>query len=157
MNMHIRIFGFCGLAALLAGCQASRVTVDTADGQALPHAVLTAGASQATISRSITVPSGGTNKVAFVAFTNPDCTNFGYATVREVVPPEHGALDVKQTEGFGYWVEKNPRSQCNNKRVSGVLIQYRSKPGFTGIDHVTYEIFAPTTGLRRYDLTVNVL
>jgi hypothetical protein len=157
MLSYFRVFG---LALLLSACQSSappRITVDTQDGQSLPQAVITGGASQATISRSITVPSGGVGKIGFFAFTNPDCTNVGYATVRETDAPEHGSLEIRQSEDFGFWMEKNPRSQCNKKRVAGMLVQYKAKAGFTGVDHVTYEVFAPTTGMRRYSLTINVL
>ena len=68
----------------LTTCQStgSRIIVDTTDGQALPQAVISGGASQTTIARSITEQSGQPTKIDFVAYTNPDCSNAGFATVR---------------------------------------------------------------------------
>ena len=102
-------------------------------------------------------PSGGRTKLAFWTFINPDCSNLGYATVRETAAAEHGVLDISKTDGFGYWPEKNPRSACNKQRVPGVLIEYKAKAGYTGVDLVGYDIFAPGGALRRVYVTVNVM
>jgi len=152
--------------AVLSGCNSSpqvdrallpRVAIDTTDGEAWPQGVITSGGSAIDITRTVNAPNGGTTKLAFWSFINPDCSNAGYATVRETAAAEHGALSISKTEGFAYWPEKNPRSACNKQRVPGVLIEYKAKAGYTGLDHVSYDIFAPNGALRRVTVTVNVI
>jgi hypothetical protein len=152
--------------ALLSACNSNpqvnrallpRVTIDTTDGEAWPQGVITSGGSEFDVTRTTNAPNGGTTKLAFWSFINPDCSNAGYATVRETTAGEHGSLSISKTDGFAYWPEKNPRSACNKQRVPGVLIEYKAKAGYTGIDHVGYDIFAPGGGLRRVNVTVNVI
>ena len=162
-----RLFAVLPLTiALLSACNSNpqvdrallpRVAVDTTDGEAWPQGVITAGGSQLNVTRTVNAPSGGRTKLAFWTFINPDCSNLGYATVRETAAAEHGVLDISKTDGFGYWPEKNPRSACNKQRVPGVLIEYKAKAGYTGVDHVGYDIFAPGGALRRVYVTVNVM
>lgn len=158
MRSHFFVFAF---ALIFSGCQETtlspRVTVNADDGQPLPQTIVAAGASQATISRSITVPAGASTKIGFIAFINPDCTNIGYATARVTQPPAHGSLEIGHADDFGYWQPQNPRSECNKRRVPGVIIHYKAQPGFVGVDGLTYEIFGPGPGMRRFNLTINVL
>jgi hypothetical protein len=155
----LRRLQYLALTLALAACQPTPiagVAVDTLPGQALPQAPLPGG-DQASVFRTVTIPSGGSIRLAFWANTHPDCTNAGYFTIREQGPPRHGKLEITETEDFGHWPEKNPRSACNTRRVDGVLVQYKSKPGFVGVDHATYDVFFPYSGMRRVNLTVNVM
>ena len=126
-----RFFGLFVAAMTLAGCNASPPTAPVfVDGQRL-------------VNRQVVAVSGQPVRVAFATSLNPDCSVQGEVTPRLTTAPEHGTLTFVKTTDFAHYLEPNPRTACNTKRVEGVRVEYRSAPGYLGDDQVVYDMFFP--------------
>jgi hypothetical protein len=101
--------------------------------------------------------SGSPVRLDFVYSTNPDCTAAGHPEIRIIQQPQNGRVEVTKTADFPNFPPSNIRSECNRRRVPGVLVRYTSQRGFVGTDSVTIEGLFPSGanyGARRYTITV---
>jgi hypothetical protein len=101
--------------------------------------------------------SGSPVRLDFVYSTNPDCTAAGMPEIRIIQQPQNGRVEITKTADFPNFPASNIRSECNRRRVPGVLVRYISERGFVGADSVTIEGLFPSGanyGARRYTITV---
>lgn len=85
--------------------------------------------------------SGAQIVLGQVASVNPDCTEAGRPVVRVTQSPEHGRLIISNASVFPYFRNYNPRSECNWRRVPGIVVKYVSERGYTGSDSAVLEAF----------------
>jgi hypothetical protein len=100
--------------------------------------------------------SGATIELGQVAMVNPDCTAAGRPVIRITQQPEHGRLILSNASIFPYFRPINPRSDCNWRRVPGVIIKYTSQRGYTGPDSVRLEAFYPNGQARNGAFNITV-
>lgn len=98
---------------------------------------------QRQITRNVVAASGMKVKITFAYSVNPDCSSEPGVTPRLVQAPENGTLTFTPTKDFPNFVEPNPRTICNAKRVDGILVEYRSRDGYVGEDTFVYDMFFP--------------
>jgi hypothetical protein len=87
---------------------------------------------------------------------NPDCSSIGEITIRVTSSPQHGQVSTVRAQDFPTFVNENPRSICNRRRVAGISLRYVSQRGFIGTDSFTVETFYPGGTLRQNEYTIDV-
>jgi tetratricopeptide (TPR) repeat protein len=80
------------------------------------------------------VASGRSTTLGFYTALNPDCTVSGILTIRIAKQPEHGSVEIVETISFPHYV--GSREKCNQQKVKGVLVTYKSAKKFIGNDTV---------------------
>lgn len=80
------------------------------------------------------VPTAEERTIGFYTAINPDCTQSDRTVVRIIAPPEHGTASFQNGEMYTSFPRENPRSACNDKRVPGAMVKYKSEEGYTGGD-----------------------
>jgi hypothetical protein len=88
------------------------------------------------------VPSGTTQRIAFLHAINPDCTASGDVNVRITKQPEHGKIEITPTSHFPRFSKENIRSRCNQHKVKGVLVTYKAEK-YVGDDAFTLLVIYP--------------
>ena len=102
------------------------------------------------------VVSGQPIKLHFSYAVNPDCSPRGEITVRVTSSPQHGQVSIVRAQDFPSFVNENPRSICNRRRVPGVSLRYVSQRGFIGSDSFAVETVYPDGILRQNEYTIDV-
>ena len=97
------------------------------------------------------VPAGKPAQLTYHASAKKDCTPAPLPVVKVVEPPKAGALIVRQ--GM-LTTDKFPG--CEKIKVPAQVIFYQSKDGYTGPDHVSYLVTAPSGEVASYDVTITV-
>ena len=129
----------------------------TAVGIALVFVGLGAGQAAAwgnskTLTR--TALSGKQINVYDGASVNPDCSNAGPVDLKAVSGPSHGKISIVNAKTFPHFTKSNIRWKCNFRKVDGIKVLYRSKPGFKGEDEVALSVH--TYEGASYSITINV-
>lgn len=76
--------------------------------------------------------------------------------VRETSKPAHGTLEIVPAQGFSQWPKDNVRSKCNDKKLRGFNIIYKSNDGFHGLDGFDLTAFYPEGFIREIHVNVDV-
>jgi hypothetical protein len=95
-------------------------------------------------------------RLDFLYSINPDCTSIGYATVRIVEQPKHGAITIENSTGFTNFPAANLRAECNKRRSDGVAIIYKPEAGYTGPDSADFDAIFATGNLSKRHYTIEV-
>jgi hypothetical protein len=72
------------------------------------------------------VSSSKSQRIGFFTFLNPDCASGGEVEVRITKKPEHGTAETTTATNFPGYPKGNIRAKCNEHRVRGVQINYKS-------------------------------
>ena len=102
------------------------------------------------------IASGAKQRLDFYAAINPDCTATGDLNVRVTKQPKHGTVETVARTEYAHYSKENIRSQCNQHKVKGMLINYKAAEKYTGNDEFDLLILYPG-GLAReihYDISV---
>jgi hypothetical protein len=78
--------------------------------------------------------SGKSTMLGFYTALQPDCSVAGIVTIRIAKQPEHGSIEMVETTDFPHY--RGPRAKCNQQKVEGVLVTYKSAQKFIGKDAV---------------------
>jgi hypothetical protein len=89
------------------------------------------------------VPSGTNQRIGFFSSLNPDCTTSGDVSIRITKEPEHGAVNITTTTNFPGYPKESLRYKCNQHRVKGMQINYKSAEKYIGDDALELLIFFP--------------
>jgi hypothetical protein len=102
------------------------------------------------------VPSGTNQRIGFFHALNPDCTASGNVIVRATKQPEHGTVEITTTTNFPSYSKENIRYKCNQHKVKGMQINYKSAEKYTGDDALDLLILYPagTAWEVHYDVSV---
>src|SRR5262245_61387240 len=89
------------------------------------------------------VGSGSNQRIGFYTALDPDCTSQGLVTIRVVKQPEHGAIEITPANSFPGYPKENIRAKCNDHKVRGMQINYRSAEKYVGSDVLDLLVLFP--------------
>jgi hypothetical protein len=113
-------------------------------------AVPSAGAQDST-HRSATVASGQQIRLSAHFNLNRDCSSGAAPDVRVVTPPKNGELSIRSGNARAPQIRN-----CQNVDVPARLVFYRSNRGYSGNDHVAYEITKADRTTETQNVTISV-
>ena len=87
--------------------------------------------------------SGTNQRIGFYTALNPDCTASGNVNIRVTKQPEHGTVETTPAINFPTYPKENIRSKCNEHKVKGILLNYKSAEKYTGDDTVELLVLFP--------------
>jgi len=102
------------------------------------------------------VPSGKNQRIGFFTHLNPDCTASGATEIRITKQPEHGSVEITPTINFPSYPKEHVRFRCNEHKVRGSQLNYKSAEKYIGSDEFELLVLWPTGfGLEvHYDVSV---
>jgi hypothetical protein len=112
----------------------------------------TEGISKEEITR--VVPSGKRQQIGWYHYLNPDCTVRGEIVVRVTKEPEHGKIETVAGKQFAFYKKDNIRSRCNEHKVPGKLVFYKSEDKYVGDDVV--DLLVIFDNGYAWDLHINI-
>jgi hypothetical protein len=103
------------------------------------------------------VVASGTNQIigGFTAL-NPDCTGSGEVNVRVTKQPEHGTVEIKPGSFFPGYPKDSVRSKCNQHKVRGQQIHYKSAEKYVGDDALDLLVLFPGGFARELHVNISV-
>jgi hypothetical protein len=90
------------------------------------------------------VASGTNTRIGFFYWLNPDCSSGGNVNVRVTKQPEHGSTEAVPTSNFPFFAKDNVRARCNEHKVRGVQLNYKSAEKYVGNDELELLVLFPT-------------
>ena len=90
------------------------------------------------------VPSGTNQRIGFFHAVHPDCTASGNVDIRVTKQPEHGTVETTTTTLFPNYPKENIRSKCNQHKVKGVQVNYKSAAKYVGDDAFDLLVLFPS-------------
>jgi hypothetical protein len=102
------------------------------------------------------IASGTKQQIGFFSSLNPDCSASGDVTIRVTKQPEHGTVDVITAMSFPGYPKDSDRYKCNQHRVKGMQINYKSAEKYVGDDAFDLLVLFPSGNAweARYDVSV---
>jgi hypothetical protein len=89
------------------------------------------------------VGSGANQRIGFFTYLNPDCTAPSDTEIRITKQPEHGSVETKSATNFPSYPKEHGRARCNEHRVRGVQVNYKSAEKYVGIDELELLVLFP--------------
>jgi hypothetical protein len=89
------------------------------------------------------VASGTNQRIGFFTALNPDCTASGNVNIRVTKKPEHGSAEITTTINFPSYPKEHSRSKCNDHKVRGMQINYKSAEKYVGSDELELLVLFP--------------
>jgi hypothetical protein len=84
-------------------------------------------------------------RIGFYTALNADCTaQQGNFTIRVTKNPEHGSAETINTMNFPSYSKENIRAKCNQHKVKGIQINYKSADKYVGNDELELLVLFPT-------------
>jgi hypothetical protein len=98
------------------------------------------------------VPSGEERLVQFYTTLFIDCTQRGPTVGRINAKPRHGVVTLTQGDSFPFYNPGSALSRCNDKKVPGLLITYKSDDGYVGEDNASVLVIFADGGASQLDI-----
>jgi hypothetical protein len=89
------------------------------------------------------VASGTNQRIGFYHALNPDCSASGNVGIRVTKQPEHGSAETITAMDFPNYPKQNIRSKCNDHKVRGVQVNYKSAEKHVGRDEIELLVLFP--------------
>jgi hypothetical protein len=102
------------------------------------------------------IASGTKERVGFFYALNPDCTASGDVNVRVTKQPEHGTAEIAVATLFPSYDKENIRSKCNQHKVKGMQINYKSAEKYSGSDTLELLVLYPGGFAREVQFEISV-
>ena len=102
------------------------------------------------------VTSGTNQRIGFFYAVNPDCSASGDVNVRVTKQPEHGTVETTAATDFPTFPKENMRARCNNRKVRGVQVNYKSAEKYVGADTLDLLVLFPRGFGQEVHLNINV-
>jgi hypothetical protein len=102
------------------------------------------------------VPSGTNQRIGFFSHLNPDCTTTGDINVRITKQPEHGEVKITTTTNFPGYPKESLRYKCNQHKVKGMQVNYKSAEKYVGDDALDLLILFPAGFAWEVDYDISV-
>ena len=102
------------------------------------------------------VTSGTNQRIGFFYAVNPDCSASGDVNVRVTKQPEHGTVETTAATDFPTFPKENMRARCNNRKVRGVQVNYKSAEKYVGADTLDLLVLSPGGFGQEVHLNINV-
>ncbi|HYT45638.1 MAG TPA: hypothetical protein VEP90_25155 [Methylomirabilota bacterium] len=139
---------------LLAAC-AFGLLLSPAFGQEWTPAETANGARKLEVIRH--VPSGKPSTLRNMAWLDIDCSNVSDKwDVSISKQPQNGTIELAPSVFFPDYVKDNPRFKCNTNKVRGQALNYKSSPGYKGVDSFTLLIMYPNGFAEEMVYNINV-
>jgi hypothetical protein len=100
------------------------------------------------------VASGTKQRIGGFTALNPDCTISGDVNVRVTKQPEHGTVETAAGTFFPNYPKENLRARCNNHKVRGQEVNYKSAEKYVGDD--TFDLLVLFPGGFAREIHVNM-
>ena len=102
------------------------------------------------------VASRAKTRIGFFYALHPDCTASGDVTLRVTKQPEHGTGETIATTNYPNYPKENIRLMCNEHKVRGMQISYKSAEKYVGDDTLDLLVLFPagTAWEAHYDISV---
>jgi len=88
------------------------------------------------------VPSGVKHRIGFYTWLSPNCTADGETIIR--VNPEHGKIEINSGTGSVSFKKDSARAKCNEHKVPGRVVMYKSEDKYVGDDTLTLLVIFPS-------------
>jgi hypothetical protein len=92
----------------------------------------------------------------FFYAVNPDCSASGDVNIRVTKQPEHGTVETITATNFPAFPKENIRARCNNHKVRGVQVNYKSAEKYVGDDTLDLLVLFPGGFGGEVHLNINV-
>jgi hypothetical protein len=89
------------------------------------------------------VASGTNQRIGFFCALNPDCSASGDVKIRVTKQPEHGSTETTTAINFPNYPKENIRSKCNDHKVDGMQVNYKSAEKYVGSDELELLVLFP--------------
>jgi hypothetical protein len=89
------------------------------------------------------VPSGMERAIGFVVSVFPDCSSRGPVVPRVIMQPAHGTVTFATEDSFSNFAANSRFAACNEKKGSGLTINYKSEDSYVGEDHIELLLMFP--------------
>jgi hypothetical protein len=89
------------------------------------------------------VPSETNQRIFFFTSLNPDCSASGNVNVRIVKKPEHDTVETIPTMNFPTYAKEHTRFKCNQHKVRGIQVNYKSAEKYVGDDALDMLVLFP--------------
>jgi hypothetical protein len=89
------------------------------------------------------VASETNQRIGFYTSLNPDCTARGNVNIRVTKQPEHGSAEITTAINFPTYPKEHIRSKCNDHKVRGVQVHYKSAEKYVGDDALDLLVLFP--------------
>jgi hypothetical protein len=90
------------------------------------------------------VASGKNQRIGFYTHLNPDCTASGNTEIRITKQPEHGSTEITLAINFPSYPKEHVRFKCNEHKVRGWQLNYKSAEKYVGSDEFELLVLWPT-------------
>jgi len=100
------------------------------------------------------VASGTNQRIGFFYAVNPDCSANGDVNIRVTKQPDHGAVETAAATDFPSFERENIRYRCNQQKVRGQQVNYKSTEKYTGSD--TLELLVLFPGGFNEEVHINI-
>jgi hypothetical protein len=98
------------------------------------------------------VPSGEERLIQFYTTLYVDCSQRGPTVGRINSKPQHGVITLTQGDSFPFYNPGSPLSRCNDKKVPGLFITYKSEDGYIGEDNASVLVIFADGGASQLDI-----
>src|SRR6516225_6799280 len=102
------------------------------------------------------VASGTNQRIGFFYAVNPDCSATGDVNVRVTKQPEHGTVETAAATNFPNFERENIRYRCNQHKVRGQQVNYKSAEKYVGDDTLDLLVLFPGGFAREVHLNISV-
>jgi hypothetical protein len=89
------------------------------------------------------VSSSKNQRIGFFTALNPDCTASGDVDVRITKQPEHGTVETAAATNYPSYPKANLRARCNEHKVRGQQVSYKSAEKYVGNDVLELLVLFP--------------
>jgi hypothetical protein len=89
------------------------------------------------------VASGTNQRIGFFYAVNPDCSANGDVNIRVTKQPDHGTVETAAATDFPSFERENIRYRCNQQKVRGEQVNYKSTEKYTGSDTLELLVLFP--------------
>src|SRR5262245_9878326 len=102
------------------------------------------------------VASGTNQRIWFFYAVNPDCSASGDINIRVTKQPEHGTAEIAAATSFPSFARENIRYRCNQQKVRGQQVNYKSAEKYVGSDTLELLVVFPGGFGQEVHFNINV-
>jgi hypothetical protein len=102
------------------------------------------------------VITGKEMRVGAFTWTEGDCSSMGDSVVRVTKQPEHGTVKTAPGSFYPAYAKEHIRYKCNQHKVQGTLVNYKSEDKYIGPDAVELLVIFPQGSAWEVSIDLNV-
>src|SRR5262252_10213435 len=102
------------------------------------------------------VASGTNQRIGFFYAVNPDCSPSGDINIRVTKQPEHGTAETAAATSFPNFERENIHYRCNQHKVRGQQLNYKSAEKYIGSDTLELLVLLPEGFAQEVHINIDV-